>query len=74
MGNSIIFTIIQFLLIIGLIVVACYLIKFKNALALEKRVTRFSIESITDKPLSFFDKMNNKYNNIINRITKSLSK
>ena len=74
MGNSIIFTIIQFLLIIGLIVVACYLIKFKNALALEKRVTRFSIESITDKPLSFFDKLNNKYNNIINKITKSLSK
>ncbi len=74
MGNSIIFTIIQFLLIIGLFAVACYLIKIKNALALEKRVTRFSIESITDKPLSFFDRLSNKYNNIINSITRSLSK
>ncbi len=74
MGNSIIFTIIQFLLIIGLFAVACYLIKIKDALALEKRVTRFSIESITDKPLSFFDRLSNKYNNIINSITRSLSK
>lgn len=68
------FTVVQFLLIIGLLCVVVYIIKFKKALALEKRITRFSTISLTDRPLSFFDKLNSKYNDLINKITKILSK
>ena len=74
MGDSYIFLVIQILLIIGLFFVVVYLIKIKNSLALEKRITRFSTESLIDRPLSFFDKLNEKYNNLISKITKSLSK
>lgn len=68
------FTVVQFLLIIGLLCVVVYIIKFKKALALEKRITRFSTISLTDRPLSFFDKLNSKYDDLINKITKILSK
>lgn len=68
------FTVVQFLLIIGLLGVVVYIIKFKKTLALEKRITRFSTISLTDRPLSFFDKLNSKYNYLINKITKILSK
>lgn len=68
------FTVVQFLLIIGLLCVVVYIIKFKKTLALEKRITRFSTISLTDRPLSFFDKLNFKYNDLINKITKILSK
>ncbi len=74
MGNNYVFILVQLILIIGLFGIVIYLIKFKNAIALEKRITRFSIESLTDKPLSFFDKLSIKYNNLINKMTKSLSK
>ena len=68
------FTVVQFLLIIGLLGVVVYIIKFKKTLALEKRITRFSTISLTDRPLSFFDKLNSKYNYLINKITQILSK
>ena len=74
MGDSYIYLVIQILLIIGLFIVVVYLLKIKNSLALEKRITRFSTESLTDRPLSFFDKLNEKYNNLISKITKNLSK
>lgn len=74
MGDSYIYLVIQILLIIGLFIVVVYLLKIRNSLALEKRITRFSTESLTDRPLSFFDKLNEKYNNLISKITKNLSK
>ena len=74
MENSVFFMIIQLLLITFLLLVVFYLIKIKNVLALEKRITRFSTVSITSKPLSFFDRLNLKYYNLIKRISKTLSK
>lgn len=74
MENSVFFMIIQLLLITFLLLVVFYLIKIKNVLALEKRITRFSTVSITSKPLSFFDRLNLKYYNLIKKISKTLSK
>lgn len=74
MGNSILFILVQFLLIFTLLFVAILLFRVKNALALERRITKFSIESITDRPLSFFDRLSLKYNNLVNKISKALTK
>ena len=74
MGNSILFIIVQFLLIFGLLFIAILLLKFRKVLELERRITRFSTLSITDKPLSFFDYFSLKYNRLITRISKNLSK
>lgn len=74
MGNLSVFISIQFLLILGLVFIVIMLFKAKNSYALEKRITRFSIESITDKPLSFFDNFYIKYNSLIRKISNFLEK
>lgn len=74
MENSILFITVQFLLIFGLLFIVILLLKFRNALALERRITRFSTLSITDKPVSFFDYFRIKYHNLINKISECLIK
>ena len=74
MGNLSVFIGIQFLLILGLVFMVIMLFKARNSYALEKRITRFSIESITDKPLSFFDNFYIKYNGLIRKISNFLEK
>ena len=74
MGNSILFITVQFLIIFGLLFIVFLLLKLKSVLELERRITRFSTLSITDKPLSFFDYLRLKYSYLIARFSKSLSK
>ena len=50
------------------------IVKFKNAIDLEKRILRFSIFSITEKPVSFFDKLGSYYGKLIRIISKFISK
>lgn len=65
---------IQFILIVVLLVVALYLLKLSKALRKEKRIANFTIDAITDKPMSFFDKIANFYAKIISNLSKVLKK
>ena len=61
-------------MLLGLIIVLiAFIIIVRRSYNLEKRVTRFSISSITDKPSSFFDNVYNRYDKIIANLSKSLS-
>lgn len=73
MNGILTFIIVDSLLIILLIVFIIFLIIAKRSLEIEKRITRFSISSITDKPSSFFDKINVKYDLLIEKMSKLLS-
>ena len=66
--------IVQTIIIIVLALLIVQVIRLKNVIYLEKRILRFSVFSITTKPLSFFDKLEKYYNKLINSITKTLSK
>ena len=62
-------------MLLGLIIVLIVFFLMANrALKIEKRITRFSISSITDTPSSFFDRANIRYDNIITNLSKVLSK
>lgn len=74
MGNLYVFVGIQFLLILCLIFMVILLFKFKNSFDLEKRITKFAIESITDRPLSIFDKIRLKYSNSVEKMSSILMK
>ncbi len=74
MGNFLLFVTVQFLLIFSFILIVVSIFKFKKSIDLERRVTRFSIDSITDKPVSLFDKLSTYYNKLTQKISKALSK
>lgn len=66
--------IVQIILIVILAVIAFLLVRLSNSLKKEKRITRFSIEAISDRPMSFFDKIEKIYARIINNLSKTLKK
>lgn len=74
MGKFILFAVVQFLLWFSLIYFIVFVYKVNKALLLEQRITRFSINSISDRPLSFFDRAMIKYNNFISGFSKILAK
>lgn len=51
-----------------------FFIIVKRSFDLEKRITRFSISSITDKPTSFFDNVYTRYDKLISKFSSVLSK
>ena len=60
---------------IGLIIdIIVFLIMTKKSIDLEKRITHFSISSINDKQVSFFDSAFTKYNSLLSRFTNFLSR
>lgn len=62
-------------MIIGLVgVLIVFFISFKRSFDLEKRITRFSISAISDKPTSFFDNFYYQYHLILTGLSKFLSK
>lgn len=62
-------------IILFLIVIAIFLVnKFRKSMMLEKRVTKYSIDPIRDTSLSLFDKIFIKYKQVIDSLTKTLSK
>ena len=65
--------IVELLLIVIAFLFAIYLISAKKSIDLEKRITRFSISSITDRPSSFFDRMRNNYEDVLKLFIPFLS-
>lgn len=62
-------------MLIGLVVVFIgFLIIIRRSFYIEKRITRFSISSITDKPSSLFDNLSTFYLKIIKKLASMISK
>lgn len=66
--------IIQTIIMLILAFIIFYLIMYNKSLKLEKRISKYSIDSIKDKSISFFDLLSNKYMNIVQTFTKILKK
>lgn len=61
-------------IIIGFIILLIiFVLLAKRSFDIEKRITRFSISSITDRPVSFFDRFYIRYDNVIDKISNVLS-
>lgn len=75
MGKDVLaFLIVDIFLITSLIVFIIFIFLAKRSLDIEKRVTRFSISSLTDKQDSFFDNLRARYNSIITKLSEKLLK
>lgn len=73
MGKDVlVFLIVDAFLITCLIVFIVFIIFSKKSLDIEKRVTRFSISSITDKETSIFDNIRERYKNIVYKLSEEL--
>ena len=66
--------IIQSLLILILIVITFLLLRLRKSLIKEKRVTKFAIDPLKKRNLSFFDKIDILYKKVITKLSKFLSK
>lgn len=66
--------IIQLLLVITLVVITFLLSRLSKSLKKEKRLTRFAIDALSDKPISFFDKVQKIYYGLVKKVTNSLKK
>ena len=66
--------IIQTLIMIVLAFVIFYLIIYNNTLKLEKRIAKYSIDSIKDDSISLFDLISNEYKKAVDKLTKILNK
>lgn len=74
MTETLLFKISQLLILISIIMVIILLLLTRKSFNLEKRVTKFSISSITEKQTSFFDRFIIKYNDLVSKLSKSLIK
>lgn len=66
--------IIQTIIMVILAFIIFYLIIYNNSLKLEKRISKYSIDSIKDKPISLFDLLHDEYSKMILRMSKVLKK
>lgn len=66
--------IIQTIIMIILAFVIFYLIIYNKSLKLEKRISRYSIDSIKDHSVSLFDFLSNEYYKLMGKMTKLLKK
>lgn len=66
--------IVQTVVMILLAIVIFYLIIYNNSLKLEKRIAKYSISSIKDDSISFFDLLANEYKKMVAKLTKALKK
>ncbi len=74
MYNEMQVIIIQMIFMLVLLLVIIYLIKERKALNIERRIGHYSIESVRDDSLSFFDQMKDKYHDLIKRLRKYIAK
>ena len=74
MENLAVFVVVESILILLLLSCLIIVIKTKKSFDLEKRILRFSVFSITDRPLTLFERIDKKYNNIILKISNVLKK
>lgn len=66
--------IIQTIVILILAFVIFYLILYNKSLKLERRISKYSIESIKDDSISLFDLISNSYKELLNKTSNVLSK
>lgn len=66
--------IIQTIIMVILAFIIFYLIIYNKTLNLEKRISKYSVESIKDNTISVFDLLSINYNKLINKLTKVLKK
>ena len=66
--------IIQTIIMVLLGIIIFYLVLYNKSLKLEKRIAKYSIDSIKDDELSLFDKLHDKYFSYVSRLSKALKK
>ena len=66
--------IIQTIVMIILAAIIFYLIIYNKSLKLEKRISKYSIESIKDDSISFFDLISSSYKELLNKTSNLLVK
>lgn len=66
--------IIQTIIMIILAFVIFYLIIYNKSLKLEKRISKYSVDSIKDHSVSLFDFLSNEYFKLIDKMTRLLKK
>ncbi len=64
----------QTIIMIFLAFVIFYLIMYNKALKLEKRISKYSIESIKDHSISFFDALSNSYSKMVQNLSRIIKK
>ncbi len=65
---------LQFIIILVIIIVFLLALKILNSISKEKRISSFSITALSDKPISFIEKLQNLYYSVIKSISKTISK
>lgn len=65
---------LQFIIILVIIIVFLLTLKILNSISKEKRISNFSITALSDKPISFIEKLQNLYYSVIKSISKTISK
>lgn len=66
--------IIQTLIMILLVGIILYLIRYNKSLKLERRISKYSIDSIKDNTISFFDMLHDFYFKYVEKLSKILKK
>lgn len=66
--------IIQTIIMVILAFIIFYLIIYNNSLKLEKRISKYSIDSIKNDSVSLFDFVSNQYIKMVNYLTNALNK
>ncbi|MBQ9013746.1 MAG: type II secretion system F family protein [Bacilli bacterium] len=66
--------IIQTIIMIILVAIIFYLIMYNKSLKLERRISKYSIESIKDDSISFFDLISSSYKELLNKTSNLLVK
>lgn len=65
---------LQLIIILIIIIVFLQALKVLNSISKEKRISSFSITALSDKPISFIEKLQNLYYSIIKSISNTISK
>ena len=55
------YIIVQFIIILVIIIVFLLFLRILNSISKEKRIANFSIIALSDKPVSFIEKLQNLY-------------
>ena len=73
-GYNISLFILQIIIIFILFAIMIWLLKLVRAIRYEKRISKYTIDSIKEDSLSFFDRVNIAYFEICHRLSKALKK
>ena len=65
---------LQLIIILIIIIVFLQALKILNSISKEKRISSFSITALSDKPISFIEKLQNLYYSVIKSISNTISK